>query len=95
METNQAFDQIKTSRTQSKPVIEKDCEHESFDNNPVELEAEIPEDLFEGMNNFIKSNQEWDQSQLISSALANFLFQSGCEDKCVTERYLSDLWQSS
>ena len=58
----------------------------------VSLEAEIPEALYQGMKSFISTNPHWDQYRLMSSALANFLFQNGCEDRAVTERYLNDLF---
>ena len=58
----------------------------------VSLEAEIPEALYVGMKSFISNNPKWDQYKLLSSALANFLFQNGCEDRAVTERYLNDLF---
>ncbi len=58
----------------------------------VSLEAEIPEELYKGMKKFICMNPEWDQYTLMSSALANFLFQNGSENRAVTERYLNDLF---
>ncbi len=58
----------------------------------ISLETEIPEALYLGMKEFISSNPNWDQYNLISSALANFLFQNGCGDRAVTERYLNDLF---
>ncbi len=58
----------------------------------ISLEAEIPEALYRGMKSFISTNPHWDQYRLMSSALANFLFQNGCEDRAVTERYLNDLF---
>ena len=58
----------------------------------VSLETEIPETLYRGMKEFINTNPQWDQYKIMSSALANFLFQNGCEDRAVTERYLSDLF---
>ncbi len=61
----------------------------------VSLEAEIPEVLYRGMKDFISSNPKWDQYTLMSSALANFLFQNGCEERTVTEHYLSDLFMRS
>ena len=61
----------------------------------VSLEAEIPEVLYEGMKTFIGSNPSWDQYQLMSSALAQFLFQNGCSEKAVTQRYLDDLFSRS
>lgn len=58
----------------------------------VSLEAEIPEVLYRGMKDFISSNPNWDQYRVMSSALAHFLFQNGCSDRAVTERYLNDLF---
>lgn len=61
----------------------------------VSLEAEIPEVLYNGMKEFIGSNPSWDQYQVMSSALAHFLFQNGCSERAVTERYLDDLFSRS
>ena len=57
----------------------------------VSMEAEIPEVLYR-MKDFIGEHPNWDQYQLMSSALAHFLFQNGCDDRAVTERYLDDLF---
>ena len=61
----------------------------------VSLEAEIPEVLYQGLKAFIGSNPAWDQYQVMSSALAQFLFQNGCSERAVTERYLDDLFSRS
>ena len=58
----------------------------------VSLETEIPEVLYRGMKDFIGANPQWDQYRLMSSALANFPFENGSEDRAVTERYLNDLF---
>lgn len=58
----------------------------------VSLEAEVPEVLFEGMRSFIHSHPDWDQYSVITSALAGFLFQNGCEDTSVTQHYLDGLF---
>ena len=58
----------------------------------VSLEAEIPEVLYKGLKEFIVSNPSWDQYQVMSSALAHFLFQNGCSERAVTQRYLDDLF---
>ena len=59
------------------------------------LEAEVPEALYVGMKDFISINKKWDQSKLISSAIANFLFQNGSNDRAVTEKYLNDIFNLS
>ena len=61
----------------------------------VSLEAEIPKELYKGMKDFISTNSNWDQYSLMSSALANFLFQNGCKDRVVAENYLNDLFSRS
>ena len=58
----------------------------------VSLETEIPEVLYRGMKDFIGEHPHWDQYRVMSSALAHFLFQNGCDDRAVTERYLNDLF---
>jgi hypothetical protein len=71
------------------------CMHDSAAAASVSLEAEVPELLFEGMCAFIEANPRWDQYTLITSALANFLFQNGCTDRCVTQYYLDGLFSQS
>ena len=61
----------------------------------ISLEAEVPEALYVGMKDFISTNEKWDQSKLISSAIANFLFQNGSDDRAVTEKYLNDIFNLS
>ena len=61
----------------------------------VSLEAEIPEVLYQSLKAFIGSNPAWDHYQVMSSALAQFLFQNGCSERAVTERYLDDLFSRS
>ena len=58
----------------------------------VSLEAEVPGVLFEGMRSFLQSRPDWDQYRVITSALAGFLFQNGCGDRCVAQHYLNGLF---
>ena len=58
----------------------------------ISLEAEVPEVLFDGTRDFISSHPNWDQYQVITSALAGFLFQNGCQEHCVTKHYLDGLF---
>tara|TARA_Y100001968_G_scaffold330627_2_gene383010 strand:+ start:396 stop:728 length:333 start_codon:yes stop_codon:yes gene_type:complete len=64
-------------------------------NESVSVEVEMPEVLFQGMKDFVSSNEDCDQFRVVSSALASFLFQNGCQDRAVTERYLNDLFKRS
>ena len=61
----------------------------------ISLETEVPEALYVGMKDFISCNKKWDQSKLISSAIANFLFQNGSNDRAVAEKYLNDIFNLS
>ena len=61
----------------------------------MNLEVEISEHLYTEMKSFLGSNPNWDQYKLMSSALANFLYQNGCTDRAVTEKYLNDLFTVS
>ena len=64
------------------------------DSGTISLEAEVPEVLFNGMNEFIDNNPRWNQYQLMSSAIANFLFQNGSTNRLVLEKYLNDIFQT-
>ena len=85
------FNQIDTRVEEIKTDEVKCCENE-LDLMSISLEAEVPEALYIGMKDFISGNEKWDQSKLISSAIANFLFQNGSEDRAVTEKYLNDIF---
>jgi len=88
------FNQIE-ARIEDKRSGEIRCFGNDLDFMPISLEAEIPEALYAGMKDFISSNDKWDQSKLISSAIANFLFQNGSDDRAVTEKYLNDIFSLS
>ena len=88
------FNQIET-RIEEIGSDELQCRENDLDLMSISLEAEVPEALYFGMKDFISSNEKWDQSKLISSAIANFLFQNGSEDRAVTEKYLNDIFNLS
>ena len=85
------FNQIE-ARIDSVKSDEVCCFENDLDVMSISLEAEVPEALYVGMKDFISGNENWDQSKLISSAIANFLFQNGSDDRAVTERYLNDIF---
>tara|TARA_B100000700_G_C14978128_1_gene824914 strand:+ start:660 stop:932 length:273 start_codon:yes stop_codon:yes gene_type:complete len=58
----------------------------------VSIETEIPEALYNGMKEFISDNPHTDQYGVMSSAIANFLYQNGCSDRAISEKYLDDLF---
>ena len=88
------FNQIQT-RIEEVISDEKRCCENDLDLMSISLEAEVPEALYVGMKDFISSNEKWDQSKLISSAIANFLFQNGSDDRAVAEKYLNDIFNLS
>ena len=85
------FNQIETRIDEIK-TDEVECCENDLNLMPISLEAEVPEALYIGMKDFISGNENWNQSKLISSAIANFLFQNGSEDRAVTEKYLNDIF---
>ena len=88
------FNQIETRIEGIKNDEVRCCEND-LDLMSISLEAEVPEALYVGMKDFISGNEKWDQSKLISSAIANFLFQNGSDDRAVTEKYLNDIFNLS
>jgi len=90
MELNQIETRIEDIKNDEVSCFEND-----FDLTSISLEAEVPEALYVGMKDFINGNEKWDQSQLLSSAIANFLFQNGSDDRAVTEKYLNDIFNLS
>ena len=85
------FNKIETRIDDIKSDELRCCEND-LDLMSISLEAEVPEALDVGMKDFISGNNNWDQSKLISSAIANFLFQNGSDDRAVTEKYLNDIF---
>ena len=61
----------------------------------VSMEAELPEALFERMGDFLKINPHWDQYQLVSCAIANFLYQNGSTDKIIAQYYLNGIFNKN
>ena len=86
MELNQIESCVGVSSGSSSNAVSQAC---------ISLQAEIPEVLYRGLKDLIGANPKWDQYSVMSSALANFLFQNGCEERAVIERYLSDLFSRS
>ncbi len=84
---------MESSHLQTSIEFTSDSSRNSHKSTMVSLESEIPEALYNGLKEFICANPHWDQYEIMSSALASFLFQNGCEDRVVSERYLSDLFR--
>ncbi|MDM7952698.1 MAG: DUF2811 domain-containing protein [Cyanobium sp. CZS 25K] len=74
-------------------AMDPECPGCVGDVTSVSLEAEVPEVLYEGMRDFINTHPLWDQYSVITSALAGFLFQNGCQEPVVSQHYLDGLFQ--
>ena len=61
----------------------------------MNLETEIPEPLFNEMHDFIKSNPKVDQASFVDSALTKFLFENGCEERTLLDKYLTKIFDKS
>ena len=61
----------------------------------VSMEAELPEALFERMKDFLIVHPHWDQYQLVSCAIANFLYQNGSTDKIIAQYYLNGIFNKN
>ena len=72
-----------------------DMKFERCSSDKVFLETELSETLYNTMDDFVLTNPTWTRYKLINSALANFLFKSGCTDKYVSEIYLNQLFTPS
>ncbi len=77
------------------PIAEANPFSKGMEHSGVSLEAEVPEALFIGMRDFIRTHPQWDQYSLITSALACFLFQNGARESCVKDHYLATLFSDS
>jgi hypothetical protein len=55
----------------------------------------MPEVLFDGMRRFLLQHPDWDQYQVITVALAFFLFQNGSDHSCVSQHYLDGIFPGS
>lgn len=60
----------------------------------VDLEAEVPAVLYQGLSAYLVDRPEWDQSSLLTSALASFLFQNGSADPSVAHLHLDGIERS-
>ena len=54
----------------------------------VSLLSEVPEGLYESLKTFLNNHPEWNQDQVFSSALSQFLLQNGNADPEVSKIYI-------
>ena len=77
------------------PMEKQLSEANKFKNDvSVNLEAEIPEELYKGMKDFIGTNPQWDQYRLMQAAIAGFLVQNGVETRPITRLYVGNMFNN-
>ena len=59
----------------------------------VPVETEVPEALFQSLQEFLRRHPQWDQSDVLRSALASFLHLNGSRDRAVAQLYLEALFR--
>lgn len=58
----------------------------------VDLNVEIPEDLYQVMQGYLDTHPAWSQHQVFCAALSMFLIQNGVSDPRVNRFYLDALF---
>ncbi|MFN3361508.1 MAG: DUF2811 domain-containing protein [Pseudanabaenaceae cyanobacterium] len=69
----------------------------------VSILAEIPEELYETLQNYLESHPDWDQDRVFAAALSLFLLQNGTAEtvsaaknyRSAAKVYLNALFQHS
>ncbi|MFM7229876.1 MAG: DUF2811 domain-containing protein [Cyanobacteriota bacterium] len=59
----------------------------------VPVETEVPEALFQSLQEFLRLHPQWDQPQVLRSALASFLHLNGSSERAVADLYLESLFR--
>jgi hypothetical protein len=65
----------------------------SQDAAEVPVETEVPEALFQSLQEFLRRPPQWDQSEVLRSALASFLHLNGSRERAVADLYLEGLFR--
>jgi Protein of unknown function (DUF2811) len=59
----------------------------------VPVETEVPEALFQSLQEFLRRHPQWDQSEVLRSALASFLHLNGSRERAVADLYLEGIFR--
>jgi hypothetical protein len=58
----------------------------------ISLLAEVPEELYEAMQQYLDNHPDWSQHRVFCAALSLFLMQSGQADRSVNRLYLDSVF---
>lgn len=58
----------------------------------ISLQAEIPEELHEALQNYLDTHSAWSQHRVFCAALSLFLMQNGISDRRINRIYLDSLF---
>lgn len=58
----------------------------------ITTEIEVPEELFEAFQDYLKTHDKWDQNRGMQAALSLFLLQNGSNNSKVNSLYLDSLF---
>ncbi|ASC71651.1 hypothetical protein XM38_026050 [Halomicronema hongdechloris C2206] len=58
----------------------------------LSLHAEIPEDLYDALQNYLETRPHWNQHRVFCAALSLFLMQNGTCDRKINRFYLDSLF---
>lgn len=58
----------------------------------ISLQAEIPEELHEALQNYLDTHPAWSQHRVFCAALSLFLMQNGTSDRKINRIYLDSLF---
>lgn len=59
----------------------------------ISILAEIPEELFDSLKNYLESHPDWDQDRVLAASLSLFLLQNGESDRRAARVYLDALFK--
>jgi hypothetical protein len=58
----------------------------------IDLQAEIPEVLYNALQAYLESNPGWSQARVFSAATALFLMQNGASNRSINRTYIDALF---
>lgn len=63
--------------------------------DPIQLQVELPEELFDSIQSFLQRHPIWNQERMMCAALSLFLLQNGFNNRHTSRFYLDSLFQGS
>ncbi|MEO1592110.1 MAG: DUF2811 domain-containing protein [Cyanobacteria bacterium J06632_22] len=60
--------------------------------HPVSLLVDVPEELYQSLQQYLESHTLWHQNRVFQAALSLFLMQNGISNKQISNLYLDSLF---